>query len=124
MYPLDDTPFVHVEHRRNGTARTLASDVEVADGFLSKSLGLMFRRKIRDDYGLVFEFDSPDRRSLHMMFVPFPIDALWLVGEEVTKKKRLRGWVGIGFGLADRIVELPAGAADDVERGDTVRLVE
>ncbi|WP_425498321.1 DUF192 domain-containing protein [Halogeometricum salsisoli] len=124
MYPLDDTPVVHVEHRRNGTPRTLASDVEVADSFLSKSRGLMFRRRVPDDYALVFEFDSPDRRSLHMVFVPFPIDALWLVGEEVTKKKRLRGWVGIGFGLADRIVELPAGAAEDVERGDTVRLVE
>jgi hypothetical protein len=115
---------VHVEHRRNGTPHTLASDVEVADSVLSKSRGLMFRRRIPDDYALVFEFDSPDRRSLHMVFVPFPIDALWLVGEEVMKKKRLRGWVGIGFGLADRIVELPVGAADGVERGDTVRLVE
>lgn len=124
MYPLDDTPVVHVEHRRDGTARTLASDVEVADSFLSKSRGLMFRRAISDDYALVFKFDSPDRRSLHMVFVPFPIDALWLVGEEVTKKKRLRGWVGIGFGLADRIIELPAGAADGVERGDTVRVVD
>ena len=115
---------MHVEHRRDGKPRTIASDVEVADSFLSKSRGLMFRRRISDDYALVFEFDDVDRRSLHMLFVPFDIDALWLVGEEVTKKKRLSGWTGIGFGLADRIVELPAGAADGVERGDTVRVVE
>ena len=115
---------MHVEHLRGGTPRTIASDVEVADSFLSKSRGLMFRRGIPEDYALVFEFDDADRRSLHMVFVPFAIDALWLVGEEVTKKKRLSGWTGIGFGLGDRIIELPAGAADGVERGDTVRLVE
>ncbi|SFR36896.1 DUF192 domain-containing protein [Halogeometricum limi] len=115
---------MRVEHRRNGTGRTLASDVEVADSFLSKARGLMFRRRIPDDYGLVFEFDDVDRRSLHMVFVPFDIDALWLVGEEVTKVKRLSGWTGVGFGLADRIIELPAGAADGVSRGDTVRLVD
>ena len=115
---------MHVEHLRGGTPRTIASDVEVADSFLSKSRGLMFRRRIPEEYALVFEFDDADRRSLHMVFVPFDIDVLWLVGEEVTKKKRLRGWVGVGFGLADRIVELPAGAAEDVERGDTVRFVE
>ncbi|RYJ12974.1 DUF192 domain-containing protein [Halogeometricum borinquense] len=115
---------MYVEHRQDGTGRTIASDVEVADTFLTKSRGLMFRRRIPDDYALVFEFDEVDKRNLHMVFVPFDIDALWLAGEEVTKKKRLSGWTGIGFGLADRIIELPAGAADGIERGDTVRLVE
>jgi hypothetical protein len=114
---------VYVEHRQDGTRRTLASNVEVADTFLAKARGLMFRREVPDDYGLVFRFDEPERRSLHMAFVPFDIDALWLVGDEVTKKKRLSSWTGIGFGLADTVVELPAGAAADVEPGDTVRVV-
>lgn len=113
---------MQVEHRRDGTARTLASDVDVADSFIRKSRGLMFRRDIPDDYALVFPFDDPDRRSLHMVFVPFAIDALWLCGGEVKKKKRLSPWTGVGFGFADTIVELPAGAAEDVEVGDTVRL--
>jgi hypothetical protein len=114
---------VYVEHRQDGTRRTLASNVEVADTFLAKARGLMFRRDVPDDYGLVFRFDAPERRSLHMVFVPFDIDALWLVGDEVTKKKRLSSWTGLGTGLADTVIELPAGAADGVERGDTVRVV-
>ncbi|SFF89841.1 hypothetical protein SAMN04488063_0708 [Halopelagius inordinatus] len=115
---------MQVEHHRNGRAQTLATDAEVADSFLSKARGLMFRRGVPDDYALVFPFDDTDRRSLHMVFVPFDIDALWLCGGEVKKKKRLSAWTGIGFGLADTIVELPAGAADDVDVGDTIRLVE
>ncbi|WP_049907536.1 DUF192 domain-containing protein [Haloferax elongans] len=109
-------------HRRNGDHTTLASDVETADSFLTKARGLMFRRTIPDDYALVFRFDDVDRHSLHMVFVPFDIDALWLVGGEVAKKKRLSAWTGIGFGMADTIVELPAGAADDVEEGDLVEV--
>ncbi|WP_256546464.1 DUF192 domain-containing protein [Halobellus inordinatus] len=113
-----------LEHRRDGTRRTLASDVDVADTFLSKARGLMFRRSIPDGYALVFPFGESGKRDLHMMFVPFDIDALWLVDDEVVAKKRLRAWRGVGIETADTVVELPAGAADDVESGDTVRLVE
>ncbi len=82
----------------------------------------MFRRSVLDDYALVFRFDAPTTRSLHMVFVPFSIDALWLIEGEVTRKRRLRAWTGLGWGTADAIVELPAGAADGVEEGDVVRL--
>ncbi|ELZ91909.1 hypothetical protein C440_16394 [Haloferax mucosum ATCC BAA-1512] len=111
-------------HRQNGDQSTLASNVETADSFLSQARGLMFRTSVPDDYALVFQFGDADRHSLHMVFVPFDIDALWLVGDEVTKKKRLSAWTGIGFGMADTIIELPAGAADDVEPGDLVELAE
>ena len=59
-----------------------------------------------------------------MMFVPFPIDAVWLVGTEVTAVKRLRSLIGLGRGTADTIIELPEGAAEDIEPGDTVELVD
>ncbi|EMA01583.1 DUF192 domain-containing protein [Haloferax denitrificans] len=111
-------------HRQNGDQSTLASNVETADSFLSQARGLMFRGSVPDDYALVFRFDDADRHSLHMVFVPFDIDALWLVGDEVTKKKRLSAWTGIGFGMADTIIELPAGAADGVEPGDLVEISE
>ena len=84
----------------------------------------MFRRSIPDGYALVFPFGESGKRDLHMMFVPFDLDALWLVDGEVVAKKRLRAWRGVGIETADTVVELPAGAADDVESGDTVRLVE
>lgn len=96
----------------------------MADSLVSQMRGLMFRRSIPDDFGLLFRFDTAESRSLHMLFVPFAIDAVWLVDGEVTKVKRLRPWVGLGWGTADTIVELPAGAADDVEPGDSVTLEE
>lgn len=111
-------------HRRNGERHVLASDVDVAQGTIKQALGLMFRRSIPSDYALLFPFDAPDMRSVHMLFVPFAIDVLWLVDDEVAHKKRLRPWIGLGRGTADAIVELPAGVADDVSEGDVVEIVE
>jgi uncharacterized membrane protein (UPF0127 family) len=115
---------VRVEHDDSGDTRALATDVDVADTFLSRARGLMFRRSVPDDYAMVFTFDDADERDLHMVFVPFDLDALWLVDDEVREKKRLRAWRGLGAAVADTVVELPAGAADDVEVGDSVRIVE
>ncbi|WP_439025761.1 DUF192 domain-containing protein [Haloarchaeobius sp. DT45] len=109
-------------HSTGETAQVLASDVETADSTFARARGLMFRRSIPDDYALVFRFDGAKTRDVHMLFVPFALDVLWLVGDEVVQKKRLRPWVGLGRGTADTLVELPAGAADDVSEGDIVRL--
>jgi len=115
---------VRIEHEAEGETRTLAGDVDVADTFLSRARGLMFRRSIPDDYAMLFTFDAAKSRDLHMVFVPFDLDALWLVDGEVRAKKRLRAWRGHGAATADTIIELPAGAADGVEVGDAVRTVE
>jgi uncharacterized membrane protein (UPF0127 family) len=113
---------VRLVHERDGGRETLATTVDVAESRLAQGRGLMFRRSIPDSYALVFPFDAAGTRSLHMLFVPFDIDAVWLVDGEVTKVKRLRAWRGIGWGRGDCVVELPAGAADGVERGDRLRL--
>jgi uncharacterized membrane protein (UPF0127 family) len=115
---------VHIEHRADGTRQPLATDVEVADTFLSRARGLMFRRSISEEYALLFRFDGVAERDLHMVFVPFDLDAVWLVDDEVTATKRLRAWRGLGAAAADTVIELPAGAASAVEVGDTVRVVE
>jgi len=106
------------------TETVLAGDVDVARSTLEQGRGLMFRRSVPDGYALVFPFSEADSQWLHMLFVPFAIDALWLVDGEVTKRKRLAPFVGLGRGRADTVVELPAGAADEVAVGDEVRLVE
>ena len=102
----------------------LAAEVEVADTALARARGLMFRRSVPDDYALVFRFGDAGRRSVHMLFVPFPLDVLWLVDGTVQRVRRLRPWVGLGFGRADTLVELPAGAADGVGTGDAVVVAE
>ncbi|WP_424014269.1 DUF192 domain-containing protein [Halorubrum xinjiangense] len=116
---------VRLVHRpASGSETVLASDVDVARSTLEQARGLMFRRSIPDDYALVFPFDEPDTQWLHMLFVPFAIDAAWLVDGKVTAKKRLAPFVGLGRGRADTVVELPAGAAESVAVGDELRLDE
>jgi uncharacterized membrane protein (UPF0127 family) len=59
-----------------------------------------------------------------MICVPFDIDAVWLVDGEVEAVKRLRAWRGYGRARGDTVVELPAGAADGVDPGDRVAVVD
>lgn len=80
----------------------------------------MFRRSVPDDYALVFTFDGVARRDVHMLFVPFPLDVLWLVEGTVERVERLRPWIGLASARADTLVELPAGAASSVQEGDSV----
>jgi len=105
----------------------LASDVDVADSALSQARGVMFRSSIPEEYALVMEvgsggllFSGPSRQVVHMLFVRFPIDVIWLVDDEVTRVERMHPWRSIALAKADRILELPAGAADGVRAGDTV----
>lgn len=113
---------MYVVHEADGTERMLASDVDVAEGLVSKGLGLMFRRSIPEEYALVFPFGGVGKRGLHMVCVPFDIDAVWVVDGEVTAVKRLSSWTGHGRAKADTVIELPAGAADGVEPGDGIRI--
>jgi len=113
----------------SGGERTLATDVEVAESTLSQGKGLMFRSSIPDDFALVMELgggglltSGPSRQFVHMLFMRFPIDVLWLDGERVVARKRLSPRTGYGVARADRIIELPAGSADGVSVGDTVRI--
>lgn len=116
---------MHVVHRPpDGPERTLATDVEVADSLLGKARGLMFRRSIPDEYALVFPFGRPVTRGLHMVCVPFDIDAVWLVDGRVECVKRLRAWWGHGRARGDTVLELPAGTAEGVDVGDPVELTD
>ncbi|QSW99428.2 DUF192 domain-containing protein [Haloterrigena alkaliphila] len=104
--------------------RVLATDVDIADSLLSQTRGLMFRRSIPDDYALAFQFDSAEVRDVHMLFVFFSIDALWVADGVVQRVERLRPWLSFARAECDLLVELPAGAADGVESGDRVVLEE
>lgn len=115
---------MRVVHRpSDGPERVLATDVEVADSLLGKARGLTFRRSIPEGYALVFRFGRATTRGLHMVCVPFDIDAVWLVDGRVERTKRLRAWRGYGRARGDTVLELPAGAAAGVEPGDRIELL-
>ncbi len=104
--------------------RVIARDVDVADSLLAQTRGLMFRTGVPDDYAMVFRFHRAKPRTFHMVFVPFPLDVVWLFDGKVTAVERLRPWIGFGRATADTVIELPAGAAQGVEPGDVVTIEE
>jgi len=60
--------------------KTIAKKVVFAKTPLEKLRGLMFRRKSRFDYALVFDFGKASKKmsAIHMLFVFFPIDVVYL----------------------------------------------
>jgi len=116
----------------DGPTRTvLATEVEVADSVLSQAKGLMFRSSLPEEFALVLDVggggllpfsDGPQRQFVHMLFMRVPIDVIWLVENRVVETATLSPWTGFGFQKADRILELPAGGAEGVGVGDTVRV--
>jgi uncharacterized membrane protein (UPF0127 family) len=112
---------MRVVHEGPENTQTLASEVETADSVVARGVGLMFQRSVPADYALVFPFRRTATRRLHMVCVPFDIDAVWTVDDEVTAVARLSAWTGHGSARADVVYELPAGAAEGVAAGDRVR---
>lgn len=114
----------------NGSNRTvLATNVDVADSILSTGKGLMFRSTVPKNYALVMEVgggtplpftSGPPRQFVHMLFVRLPLDVIWLEDDEVVRVSRMKPWRSFAMARANRILELPAGNADDVSVGDRV----
>ncbi len=115
---------------RNLTRGTLlASHLGVADSLWAKFMGLMGRPSLDADAGLWL----PDSNGIHMMFMRFPIDAVF-VGRRaadgscrvVSVHRRLRTWTGLVPFVrgAHGVLELPVGSIDRTatEVGDTLVL--
>lgn len=97
----------------------VAREHGVADSLLSRARGMMFRRSFPEGEALVFEFRSERRVGIHMLFVAFPLDVVFLDEDGVVVSVRtLRPWIGYASERAATAVELPAGAAEGVEEGD------
>jgi hypothetical protein len=83
----------------------------------------MFRRKKSVDYALILELGRVGRKSasIHMLFVFFPIDVLFLdTNKQVVDKVTLRPFQ-LNYTprhAAAYIVELPAGSAEHTKLGD------
>lgn len=96
----------------------VGADVVAAHGVVARTRGLMFRAGLAEGEGI----DIRPCASIHMMFMRFPIDAVFYGKDfRVTKVVRnVRPWTGIAFGGkgAHGVIELPAGAATAVEQGD------
>ena len=85
--------------------------VERADSFLGRFLGLMGRKELPEGQGLLLSPCS----SVHMCFMRFSIDVLYLDDEGRIKKivSHLRPWLGLSLCPgAKSALELAAGEAE------------
>jgi hypothetical protein len=95
------------------TGKIVAREVEIADTFWSRFRGLMFRRRFPPGAAILFKFKKPGRYAIHMFFVGFPIDLLYLNRrfEIVEIREALKPWRFYRpRRFATNLVELPAGS--------------
>ncbi|WP_340819562.1 DUF192 domain-containing protein [Methanolobus sp. WCC4] len=75
--------------------KEIATDVDFACNLLSQAKGLMFSRRISKDYALVFVMKKTQKVSLHMLFVTYPIDVIFLDEQKrVIRTDSLKPWIG------------------------------
>lgn len=116
-----------VSARRSQTQEKLLREVRVADTFWERFRGLMFKGSLPGD-GLLIR----PCRSIHMFFMRFPIDAVFLDKHNrvVAIEPALRPWtVSAYHRKAGSVLELPAGSAAGLgletgERLDFIRVDE
>ena len=111
-----DGPGGAVRNVTRGTV--LVRELETADGLWGKFMGLMGRTTLSDGSGLWL----PDSNGIHMMFMRFPIDAVFVGRADGTDATRAvvsvhralptwRGLVPLVRG-AHGVLELPVGTID------------
>ena len=98
------------------------SRIEIADSYFTRLRGLMFRKTLGKDEGLLLRKCS----SIHCCFMNFPIDVVYLNDRmDVLKVETVRPWrVGSIVRGARHIMELAEGAAAPLKPGDNILMKE
>ncbi|MCL5423823.1 MAG: DUF192 domain-containing protein [Candidatus Marsarchaeota archaeon] len=52
--------------------------VLIADNFIKRMIGLMYKKSLNSDSGMLFIFNKPDYHSIWMLNMHFNIDILWI----------------------------------------------
>ena len=98
--------------------------VRLCDTFSCRFLGLMGRRSIAEDDGLLFVWPREGRdTAIHMLFMRFPIAVVWLDGaRRVVDARLLKPWVGFGVprSPARYVLELHPVRLAEFQIGDEV----
>ena len=96
--------------------KILMKKVKFASSTWERTKGLMFEEKKKFDYALIFDFpfESKIGTSLHMLFVFFPIDVLFLNKDKViVDKATLQPFITnyTPKKAAKYVIEMPKGKA-------------
>ncbi len=103
----------------------LSLEITQADTFLGRFLGLMGKKALPPFHGLLLIPCS----SVHMCFMRFPIDVVYLAadGQVLKVRPRLQPWYGMSWCPgAWGVLELPAGGAEQagIQKGDWLQCSE
>ncbi|MGH7765485.1 MAG: DUF192 domain-containing protein [Candidatus Dormibacteraceae bacterium] len=107
-------------HERTG--KVLAEDLEMASHLFARTAGLMFRKRLDPGRGMWIV----PCNGIHMMFMNFAIDAVFLDRGERVKKvyRKLPPWYGVVWleWGAHSVLELPPGSTQgvDLRPGDQI----
>ena len=110
---------VRVLHPASG--RAIIETARVAETALERLIGLMGKSRLSDGEALLL----PDCSSIHMFFMRFPIDAVYLDRNRTVRKivHNLKPWRLSWSPNADSVLEAPAGWADRVGLASGDRLI-
>lgn len=105
-------------------SREILLKVELADSFLKRFKGLMFRKSMPSDYALLL---SPCN-AIHTFSMRFPIDVVYLDRDSrvvYIEKSMQPNKVGKTIKSAVQVLELNSGIAEkfDLEPGDTLEII-
>ena len=105
----------------------LAIKARYCDSFWSKLKGLMFSRPLKHGEGIVLfaPYESVLSTTVHMLFVFFPIDIVWLNSTKKVVDIRKNVLPFMPFVIprkaAKYVVELPKDGAKDIKIGGRLR---
>lgn len=121
---LPDNPAPLVIHTAKGEK---AFSIEIADNPTERERGLMFRRSMGNDHGMLFIFPGEGEIAFWMKNTPMALDMVF-IGADGTIRAIKRGEpfseVNVSPGVpVQYVLELKAGTAerDGIEIGDKVR---
>ena len=102
------------------TGKIIVAQLEIADSFGSRLVGLQFRRKLPAEAGVLLV----PCNSVHTCFVRFPIDVVFLDdrGSVLAVRRNVRPWrMAVGPRKSHAALEMNAGSAE-LQPGEALRL--
>ena len=98
----------------------LLSNIRLADNFKTKLVGLLNKKSLDNNEGLLLKNCS----GIHCFFMKFTIDAVYLSKDmKVLYKETVKPWrIGKFVRNCSHVLELPEGMAKDIEIGDYISL--
>jgi hypothetical protein len=101
--------------------------LDVADSDAERKKGLGDRDSLCEECGMLFVFEQPGQYAFWMKDMRFPLDIIWLLGDEVVfvAHNVQLDFLGILDPVvsADRVIEINAGAASNFNAGERVKFL-